>query len=145
MIVYDSNSGGTSGSVTAGRLAAADPTLRILILEVGPTTENDPQHTQPGFSRRHLLPTSQTMQSHQSKPSEALRGRALVIQSGQCVGGGSSVNCKPKRFLLRIRDSYFTAMIYTRPHASDFDNWETKFKNPGWGSRDLIPLLRKVR
>ena len=35
-------------------------------------------------------------------------------------------------------------MIYMRPSASDFDDWETVYNNPGWGSRDLIPLLRKV-
>jgi choline dehydrogenase-like flavoprotein len=36
-------------------------------------------------------------------------------------------------------------MIYMRPSASDYDDWETLYKNPGWGSKDLIPLLRKVR
>ena len=35
-------------------------------------------------------------------------------------------------------------MMYTRPAASDYDDWETVYKNPGWGSKDLIPLLRKV-
>ena len=36
-------------------------------------------------------------------------------------------------------------MVYTRPAASDYDDWETAYKNHGWGSKDLIPLLRKVR
>ena len=36
-------------------------------------------------------------------------------------------------------------MVYTRPSASDYDDWETVYQNPGWGSKDLIPLLRKVR
>ena len=36
-------------------------------------------------------------------------------------------------------------MMYTRPSASDYDDWETVYKNPGWGSKDLIPFLRKVR
>lgn len=35
--------------------------------------------------------------------------------------------------------------MYTRAAASDYDEWEEKFKNPGWGSEDLIPLLKKVR
>ena len=35
-------------------------------------------------------------------------------------------------------------MIYMRPSASDYDDWERVYKNPGWGSKDLIPLLRKV-
>ena len=36
-------------------------------------------------------------------------------------------------------------MVYTRASASDYDDWETVYKNPGWGSKELIPLLQKVR
>jgi len=32
-----------------------------------------------------------------------------------------------------------------RPSASDYDDWETVYQSPRWGSKDLIPLLRKVR
>ena len=35
-------------------------------------------------------------------------------------------------------------MMYTRASASDYDDWEKKFKNPGWGSEDIIPLIKKV-
>lgn len=35
-------------------------------------------------------------------------------------------------------------MMYTRASASDYDDWEKVHENPGWGSSDLIPLLRKV-
>lgn len=35
-------------------------------------------------------------------------------------------------------------MMYTRASASDYDDWKTVYENPGWGSHDLIPLLRKV-
>lgn len=34
--------------------------------------------------------------------------------------------------------------MYTRASASDYDDWKTVYENPGWGSDDLIPLLRKV-
>ena len=34
--------------------------------------------------------------------------------------------------------------MYTRAAASDYDDWEIKYSNPGWGARDLIPLLKKV-
>ena len=37
-----------------------------------------------------------------------------------------------------------TVMMYTRASASDYDDWEKVYENPGWGSNDLIPLLRKV-
>lgn len=35
-------------------------------------------------------------------------------------------------------------MMYTRAAASDYDDWESVYENPGWGSNDLIPLLKKV-
>jgi alcohol oxidase len=34
--------------------------------------------------------------------------------------------------------------MYTRASASDYDDWKTVYENPGWGSKDLIPLLKKV-
>jgi alcohol oxidase len=36
-------------------------------------------------------------------------------------------------------------MMYTRASASDYDAWKTVHENPGWGSDDLVPLLKKVR
>lgn len=36
-------------------------------------------------------------------------------------------------------------MQYNRPAASDFDEWETEYDNLGWGSKNLIPLVNKVR
>jgi len=35
--------------------------------------------------------------------------------------------------------------MYTRASASDYDDWKRVHGNPGWGSEDLIPLLKKVR
>jgi hypothetical protein len=37
-----------------------------------------------------------------------------------------------------------SVMQYTRASASDYDAWKTVHENPGWGSKDLIPFLRKV-
>ena len=37
-----------------------------------------------------------------------------------------------------------TVVMYTRAAASDYDDWETKYHNPGWSSTELVPLLRKV-
>jgi hypothetical protein len=34
--------------------------------------------------------------------------------------------------------------MYTRASPSDYDDWE-QLENPGWGSKDLIPLSNKVR
>ncbi|KAJ6611006.1 GMC oxidoreductase-domain-containing protein [Mycena sp. CBHHK59/15] len=120
--------GGTSACITASRLAAAFPDLSILVLESGPTTKDKKEHIQPGQYLTHLAPTSKTMQFYTSKPSEHVGGRSVVVPSGRCIGGGSSVNF----------------MLYSRPAASDFDDWENEFGNVGWSSQALIPLLQKA-
>ncbi|KAH9053397.1 alcohol oxidase-like protein [Lactarius vividus] len=120
--------GGTAACVVAGRLAAADASLRVLLLEAGPTTYNDPAHTQSLRCLSHIAPGSRTVRAHVSQPSAALGGRTTTVACGQCLGGGGSVNF----------------MAYVRPSASDYDDWETVYKNPGWGSKDLIPFLKKI-
>jgi alcohol oxidase len=123
-----SSTGGTTSCVIAGRLAAADPSLKILILEAGPHTRGLAEHRQPARFLTHLNSTSKTVTFNQAKPSEHVAGRSVVVSCGRCVGGGSSVNF----------------MMYTRASASDYDDWATVYNNPGWSAKDLIPLLEKV-
>ncbi|KAJ6574745.1 GMC oxidoreductase-domain-containing protein [Mycena capillaripes] len=120
--------GGTSGCLIAGRLASADPSLRILILEAGEHTRGLDAYIQPARYFNHLAPTSTTVTFNVSKLSQNLGGRSLVTPSGRCLGGGSSVNFG----------------MYTRAAASDYDDWEMVYGNSGWGSSDLIPLLQKT-
>ena len=84
--------GGTAACVIASRLAAADASLRILILEAGPTTYNNPLHTVPLNFFRNLRPGSHTVRAHISQPSVALGGRTTSVLCGQCLGGGGSIN-----------------------------------------------------
>ncbi|KAF8896175.1 hypothetical protein BD779DRAFT_1668010 [Infundibulicybe gibba] len=121
--------GGTAACVAAGRLAAADPSLKIAILEAGPHTREIQEHIQPGRYFSHLTLPGETFTFHKAKPSDALAGRSVVVPAGRCLGGGSSVNFA----------------MYTRAAASDYDDWEVVHKNPGWGSKHLIPLLKKYR
>ncbi|CCM05913.1 uncharacterized protein FIBRA_08151 [Fibroporia radiculosa] len=120
--------GGASGCVLASRLAAADPSLTVLILEAGPATRDDLSHIQPARFLSHLVPGSRTVKIYVGEESADLGGRPAIVPCGQCLGGGSSVN----------------AAMYTRPSASDYDDWETVYGNDGWGSNSLIPLLRKM-
>ncbi|KAJ7170887.1 GMC oxidoreductase-domain-containing protein [Mycena crocata] len=119
--------GGAAGCVVAGRLAAADPMLKILILEAGRHTKDIPTHNQPGRYFKNLASGGDTFTFHTAKPSEALGNRPCIIPSGKGMGGGSSVNF----------------MMYTRASPSDYDDWEN-LENPGWGSKDLIPLSNKA-
>lgn len=120
--------GGTVGSIVASRLSAADPNLRILVLEAGPPTLNDNMHMQPAMFIYHLRPDSTTARFIVGQPNPALNGRQSIVPTGQCIGGGSSIN--------------FT--MYTRAAASDYDDWENIHGNQGWGSKDLIPLIQKA-
>ena len=95
--------GGSAGCILAGRLAVADPNLRILVLEAGPTTYNNPTHTQPTRFPIHLAPGSRTIRVHTSRPSTALGGRSATVQCGQCLGGGGSVNCTSCAFMHSLR------------------------------------------
>ncbi|OSX63205.1 hypothetical protein POSPLADRAFT_1045608 [Postia placenta MAD-698-R-SB12] len=117
---------GTSGCVIASRIADADPTMKILVVEAGPPVRDDMAHIVPARYLSHLLPTSNTLKIHVGKKSEVL-GRAPVVSHAQCLGGASSINF----------------MMYTRASASDYDTWSRVYKNPGWASADLLPLLKK--
>ncbi|KAG1784358.1 GMC oxidoreductase-domain-containing protein [Suillus plorans] len=116
--------GGATACVVAGRLAAYDPSLRILILEAGQHTLNKPIHVQPYQYPLNQAPTSTTVTFHKGNPSPRLNGRAPIVPSGRCVGGASCVNF----------------MAYTRAPASDFDDWGVD----GWESENLIPLMKKL-
>ncbi|KAG2755335.1 GMC oxidoreductase [Suillus brevipes Sb2] len=116
--------GGSTACVVAGRLAAYDPSLRILVLEAGQHSLNKPIHVQPALARFNLEPTSTTVTFNIGNPSPALNGLAPTVACGRCVGGGSCVNF----------------MVYTRPPASDYDDWGVT----GWESKNLIPLMKKL-
>ncbi|KAH9920880.1 alcohol oxidase-like protein [Epithele typhae] len=119
--------GGTAGCIVAGRLADADPSLTILVVEAGPPTRNDVLHLQPCRYLYHLRPESTTVRFHTSAKSDALGGREMVFPCGQCIGGGSSVNFA----------------MYTRAAAVDYDEWAKVHGNSGWSAVELLPFLRK--
>ncbi|KAJ7876410.1 GMC oxidoreductase-domain-containing protein [Mycena leptocephala] len=119
--------GGSTACVVVGRLAAADNTLRILIVENGRSTKEHPVHIRPGRYLENIRTGGETFTYHQAIPRPNLDGHCLRPSNANCVGGGSSVN----------------AMMYTRAAASDYDDW-MRLGNPGWGAADLIPLAQKL-
>ncbi|OKL59581.1 hypothetical protein UA08_05056 [Talaromyces atroroseus] len=115
--------GGTTGILVASRLAKADPTLSIVVLEHGPNTRDDPLVVNPAFYLMNIAPDSPRASFYKSKPSEALAGRESIVPTGRCLGGGSSINF----------------MVYSRPQAIDFDAWNVT----GWTGKDMIPMFKK--
>ncbi|KAJ1301181.1 hypothetical protein OPQ81_003592 [Rhizoctonia solani] len=116
--------GGTTACVAAGRLAAANPQINILLIEQGPNNLNEPAVVTPGLFLTHLAPDSKTTLPWKGSKSAATGGREPMVMTGGLLGGGSSINF----------------MMYSRGAASDYDDWDT----PGWGSKDVIPLLQKI-
>ncbi|KAG1859704.1 hypothetical protein F4604DRAFT_2037091 [Suillus subluteus] len=115
--------GGTTACVVAGRLAAWDPSLSILILEGGQHTLNQAAHVQPYQFPSHLAPTSTTMTFN--------------------VGKSKSTSQRPcsDRSMCPLHWWRLKSMVYTRAPASDFDDWGAD----GWESKNLIPLMKKLK
>ncbi|KAI1131378.1 GMC oxidoreductase [Nemania abortiva] len=116
--------GGTAGCTIAGRLAEADQTLSILVIEGGRDNYQDPTVVNPGMFYSHLAPGSKTAIFYKAKKSDYLAGREVIVPCGGILGGGSSINF----------------MMYTRAQRDDFDSWKT----PGWTGEDLYPFLKKL-
>ena len=94
-------------------------------MEAGLNNRNDPNITTPAFTWHNLAqPDSPYFDQYVGAPSKYVDGRSYPVQSGRVLGGGSSVNL----------------MMYTRPAASDFDDWNTE----GWSFSDLEPHFKKV-
>lgn len=88
--------------------------MQVLIVESGLNNRDDPNITPPAYFDQYI-----------STPSDYVEGgRNVVVQSGRILGGGSSVNL----------------MMYSRPVASDIDDWNTE----GWSFDELEPLYKKV-
>ena len=114
-------------------------------MEAGPHTRDVLNHIQPARCFSCLRRPTETFSFHVAKPSPALCDRSLIVATGRALGGGSSVNCMEAVFMIDAR-TYFMepVMFYTRAAASDYDDWENVYGNKGWGSKHLIPLLKKV-
>lgn len=116
--------GGTAACVVAGRLAEADPSLSILVIEQGPNNYGVPTIVHPALFLTALIPTSEATIFYKGEPEPQLANREVVVPSGGTLGGGSSINL----------------MLYSRPQRHDYDEW----KVPGWNTDDLIPFMKKV-
>ncbi|MCJ1393915.1 hypothetical protein MMC18_006791, partial [Xylographa bjoerkii] len=83
---------GTAACVAAGRLAKANPSLSILLVEGVKNNLNDPMVTTPAIYPAQLTPDSQNAMFYKSEKNEHLRGRETVVVAGGMLGGGSSIN-----------------------------------------------------
>ncbi|KXH27681.1 GMC oxidoreductase [Colletotrichum nymphaeae SA-01] len=116
--------GGTAGSIVASRLAEADPSLSILIIEQGKDSFNVTNVIYPALFERNTLPNSDTALFWKANKSPQLANREPVVETGGILGGGSAINW----------------MVYTRGQWDDYNSWNTT----GWSAEELLPLLAKI-
>ncbi|KAK0467938.1 GMC oxidoreductase-domain-containing protein [Desarmillaria tabescens] len=128
--------GGPAGCVVAGRLAYADPTLKVMLIEGGANNRDDPWVYRPGIYVKNMqrdgINDKATFYTD-TQESPYLRGRQSIVPCANILGGGSSINFQ----------------MYTRASASDWDD----FKTEGWeakgtiltrGNIDLLPLMKRL-
>lgn len=115
---------GSAGCVLANRLSA-NSNNSVLLLEAGPK-DNNPMIHMPGGCAE-VLKNKQLNWQFISTPQKHLSGRQYNIPRGKTLGGSSSVN----------------GMVYTRGHASDYDDWAA-WDNEGWSYKEVLPYFKRL-
>jgi choline dehydrogenase len=116
--------GGSSGSVVASRLAAAQPDATVLMIEAGPRGRGVAQIVDPPQWTK-LCGTALDW-GYRYAPSEHVAGRAIPVARGKVLGGCGAVN----------------AMHWFRGHPGDYDAWE-RAGATGWNYATLLPYFRR--
>lgn len=117
--------GGPAGSALAARLADARPGQTVALIEAGPAKSGFLSDLPIGLAL--LLPKrSSRNYAYTTVPQPGLGGRCGYQPRGRGMGGSNLIN----------------AMVYTRGHATDFDDWEDA-GCPGWGFRDVLPYFKR--
>ncbi len=113
---------GSAGCAVANRLTA-DGRTRVLLLEAGPSDLRFWVQVPIGYGRTFF--DSRVNWKYLTEPVPGLGGRTNYWPRGKILGGSSSIN----------------AMVYSRGHSGDFDDWAA-MGNPGWGWTDILPYYR---
>ena len=118
--------GGSAGATLAARLSE-DPSISVCLLEAGGEGRDLLVRVPlgiaalvPGHSRKNNW-------SFLTEPQPGLDGRRRFQPRGRGLGGSSSIN----------------AMLYTRGHPADYDEW-AEAGCEGWGWKDVLPYFRKA-
>ena len=114
---------GTSGSVVAARLAA-DPKIRVLLLEAGGTDEMDLVMNP---NRWPMTLGSELDWGFLAEPNPNLNGRAIPYSMGKVLGGGSSINVS----------------TWSRGHRADWEFYASESSDRCWSYASVLDLYRR--
>ncbi|MDR3397873.1 MAG: FAD-dependent oxidoreductase [Pandoraea sp.] len=117
--------GGSAGCALAARLADGAPDRTIALIEAGPPDDSFLVRLPLGLAA--LVPfRSRRNYGYRTTPQAGLTGRQGYQPRGRGLGGSSSIN----------------AMIYTRGHPDDYNDW-AQAGCIGWGWDDVLPYFRR--
>jgi choline dehydrogenase len=115
---------GSSGSVVARRLAE-NPDVKVLLLEAGGdddvsnVTEANQWATNLGSERDW---------GFLGQPNPNLNGRAIPLNMGKVLGGGSSIN----------------VMAWARGHKNDWDFFASEADDPAWNYESVLEIYKRI-
>ncbi|KAM0551241.1 hypothetical protein ACHAPJ_008586 [Fusarium lateritium] len=116
--------GGTAGLAVAARLAEADVSYTVGVIEAGGVVHHDPDVDIPGHYGRSL---GGSYDWHlETVAQQGLGGRTLAWPRGKVLGGTSALNY----------------MAWNRASKDDYDAWEA-LGNSGWGWEELLPFFKR--
>jgi choline dehydrogenase-like flavoprotein len=118
--------GGSAGSTLAARLSE-DPSKTVCLLEAGGAGKDLLIRAPAGIIA--LLPGRPKINNwaFQTVPQEGLGGRRGYQPRGKALGGSSAIN----------------AMLYTRGHRRDYDEW-AELGCDGWSWDEVLPYFRRA-
>ena len=117
---------GSAGCATAARLADACPHATIALLEAGPSDDSVFVRTPIGIAALVARRTRYNWM-FRTKRQPALDNRRTWQPRGRGLGGSSSIN----------------AMVYTRGHPLDYDEWAS-LGCDGWAWNDVLPYFKRA-
>ncbi len=115
---------GSAGCVLAERLTKSGK-HRVTVIEAGGTDARFYVQLPLGYGKLFYDPAVNWL--YKTEPDPGLAGNRDHWPRGKILGGSSSIN----------------AMVYTRGHAADYEEWEAA-GNPGWGWADVLRAYREI-
>lgn len=113
--------GGSAGCIAAAELSA-DPDVEVLVLEVGPAAEENPE-TLSAEGYKDAFINDEVIWERFSARQAACGGQRVFMGSGTGMGGSGNVN----------------GMVYTRGAEVDYAEWPK-----GWSWNDVVPDFEAI-